>query len=445
MGPLEAVGFRVPWGQRVVPVESILSLVAAVAVANVVLLAVVVLGPLLGAEAAETGGAAPAVETPPPDSLGAGLSSDAVDRVVRVAGWAFIVVAMLVVGLGGFWPERREAILVLLALAGLGILLVHDLLPLGVLGSWKYAVEGSLALTFAALLVLLTGQAASPFFFAFPLIVGGAALALPGPTVAAFTGLAGVAYLGAALAPIGGPPLDDLGLATVAVNLTALGLIAYVASIVVAEHRRSRDEAIRLSTIDALTGLFNRSFFFTAVEREIARSDRSGRGFCVLMIDLDDLKLVNDRFGHFVGDRLLEAVARVIGSRIRRIDIAARYGGDEFVVLLPETDVGGGLVLAEKIRQGAAALRIPTPGGSPIRASLSIGVAAYPTDGATADELLSAADQAMYVSKRAGRDRVSGVMPSNEATDLGSATAIPIHAPRQQRIEVGVGRLALRR
>jgi diguanylate cyclase len=445
MGPVEAVGLQVRWGQAVVPVETVLSLAAAVAVANVVLLAAVVLGPLLRPEQPEAGGAGGALETPPPDALGAGLPSDAFDRVVRVAGWAFIVVAMFVVALGGFWPERQEAILVLLALAGLGILLVHDLLPLGVLGAWKYAIVGSLALTFAALLVLLTGQAASPFFFAFPLIVGGAALALPGPAVAAFTGLAGVAYLAAALAPIGGPPLDDLGLATVAVNFTALGLIAYVAAMVVAEHRRSRDEAIRLSTIDALTGLFNRSFFFAAVEREIARSDRSGRGFCILMIDLDDLKLVNDRFGHFVGDRLLEAVARVIGSRVRRIDIAARYGGDEFVVLLPETDVGGGLVLAEKIRQGATALRIPIPGGSPIRASLSIGVAAYPTDGATADELLSAADQAMYVSKRAGRDRVSGTMASDRATDVGAATAIPIHVARWQRIEVGVGRLALRR
>ncbi len=451
MLPREGPRLPMLWGQTYVPVESVLNLVAVAAVANAVLLAVVVFGPLVvpGARATD---ASPGLEptlgltagTPPTDDLAAGLAPHVFDRLVRVAGWAFISVAMLVVAVGGFWPERQPAILVLLALAGLAVLVAHDLLPTWLLGGWKYVVEGTMALTFTSLLVLLTGQAASPFFFAFPLVVGGAALVMPGRGTAAFTALAGAAYVAVALAPIGGPPPGDLQLATVAVNLVALGLIAYVATIVAAEHRRSRDEAIRLSTIDALTGLFNRSFFFSALEREIARSDRSGRGFCLLMIDVDDLKVVNDRFGHVVGDRLLEAVGRVIGTRVRRIDTAARYGGDEFVVLLPETDISGGLVLAEKVRQGAAAVRIPTPEGSAIRASLSIGVAAYPTDGTTPDELLAAADQAMYVSKRGGRDRVSGVRAWSRETDLGPSTAARVHAPRQ-RIEVGVGRLALRR
>ncbi|MER3418932.1 MAG: hypothetical protein C4343_07595, partial [Chloroflexota bacterium] len=346
---------------------------------------------------------------------------------------------------GGFWPDREPAILVLLALAGLVVLVAHDLLPVGVLGRWTYVVEGSMALTVASLLVLLTGQAASPFFFLFPLLVGGVALAVPGLATAAFTVLAGAAYGLVALVPLGDRSPGELAQATVAVNLVALGLIAYVAAVVAGEQRRSRDEAIRLSAIDALSGLFNRTYFFSALEREIARSDRSGRGFCVLMIDVDDLKVVNDRFGHVVGDRLLEAVGRVIGSRVRRIDTAARYGGDEFVVLLPETDIGGGLVLAEKVRQGAAALRIPTPDGASLRASLSIGVAAYPVDGMTPDELLAAADQAMYVSKRGGRDRVSGGPAWSRGTDAGVTSAVRIDVPPRQRIEVESTRLALRR
>lgn len=443
-------------GQLHVPVETILSIAAVVAVLNVVLVGAVVLGPLLapGRGGADTPALDPSAfrltavaGTPPAEVLDSGVPPLTFDRIVRVAGWAFIVVAMLVVAAAGVWLEHQAAILVLLALAGLGILVAHDLLPLGVLGRLKYVLEGSLAITFASLLVLFTGQTASPFFFVFPLVVGGAALAIPAPATAVFTGLAAAGYLAAALAPIGNPPAGDLGLATVAVNLTALGLVAYVATIVAGEHRRSRDEAIRLSTIDPLTGLFNRTFFFAVVEREIARSDRSGRGFCLLMIDLDDLKVVNDRFGHVVGDRLLEAVGRVIGTRIRRIDTAARYGGDEFVVLLPETDLSGGLVLAEKIRQGAASLAIPTPDGSAIRASLSIGVAAYPTDGATADELLIAADQAMYASKRGGRDRVSGAGEWQGAAQAAppTATGIRIEAARRPSIEVGIGRYALRR
>jgi diguanylate cyclase (GGDEF)-like protein len=165
---------------------------------------------------------------------------------------------------------------------------------------------------------------------------------------------------------------------------------------------------IRLSTVDPLTGLFNRTFFFAAMDREIARSARSGRGFCLLMMDLDELKTVNDQLGHFYGDRVLRGVGEVITQGVRQIDTAARYGGDEFVVLLPETDPTGAFVLAEKIRLGVGAMAIDLPVGSP-RPSLSIGYVSYPDDGRTADQLIISADGAMYASKRAGKDRVSGV------------------------------------
>jgi len=213
------------------------------------------------------------------------------------------------------------------------------------------------------------------------------------------------------LAVLAGSTTGSLGpnaSAVVGVNLTALILIAYVAMVIARAQRRTRDAAIRLSTVDSLTGLFNRSFFFAAMEREIARSARSGRGFCLLMMDLDELKLINDRLGHFYGDRVLRGVGEVITLGVRRIDTAARYGGDEFVVLLPETDPTGAFVLAEKIRLGVHAMPIEIEGGtrSP---SLSIGVVSYPDDGRTSDELIISADGAMYASKRAGKDRVTGV------------------------------------
>ena len=107
-------------------------------------------------------------------------------------------------------------------------------------------------------------------------------------------------------------PLGPATAATVGVNLTALILLAYVAMVIAREQRRTRDAAIRLSTVDSLTGLFNRTFFFAAIDREIARSARSGRGFCLLMMDLDELKAINDRLGHFQGDRVLRGVGEVI-------------------------------------------------------------------------------------------------------------------------------------
>jgi diguanylate cyclase (GGDEF)-like protein len=223
--------------------------------------------------------------------------------------------------------------------------------------------------------------------------------------------LAAAAAIGYILAVQAGSPGDGLGpaaVATVGVNLTALILLAYVAMVIARAQRRTRDAAIRLSTVDSLTGLFNRSFFFAALEREIARCARSGRGFCLLMMDLDELKIINDRLGHFHGDRVLRGVGEAINQGVRRIDTAARYGGDEFVVLLPETDPTGAFVLAEKIRLGVHAMALDLPANGP-RPSLSIGVVNYPDDGRTADELIISADGAMYASKRAGKDRVTGI------------------------------------
>ena len=239
------------------------------------------------------------------------------------------------------------------------VLVVHDLLPADALGAAKFAVEGSVAITVATLLVALTGGVQSPFFFTYPLIVAGAALVV---SPADHGRPAGTAALGYLLAVVLGSPAASLATpattATVGINLTAMILLAYVAMVIAREQRRTRDAAIRLSTIDPLTALFNRGFFFAALEREIARSARSGRGFCLLMMDLDELKAVNDRLGHFHGDRVLRAVGDVVAAGVRRIDTAARYGGDEFVVLLPETDPTGAYVVAEKIRLGVQELEL---------------------------------------------------------------------------------------
>ena len=125
------------------------------------------------------------------------------------------------------------------------------------------------------------------------------------------------------------------------------------------------------------------------------------------MMDLDELKTINDHHGHYFGDRVLGGVGEVIRSGVRKIDTAARYGGDEFVVLLPETDPTGAYVLAEKVRIGVTELDIAVS-GSVLEASISVGVVSYPDDGRTSDELLISADQAMYASKRGGRNRVMG-------------------------------------
>ncbi|HET7027983.1 MAG TPA: GGDEF domain-containing protein [Candidatus Limnocylindrales bacterium] len=399
------------------PVEPVLTLIVLAVVANLALMAFIAWPGMVRRRRSDPADSHPGVtERGILDSSlsalqDAGVLEDGVprqtyDRVVRIVSWVFILGTAAIVGATGLWPDTQPAILVLLGLAGLVVLLVHDLLPSDALGSAKFVVEGSVAITFATLLVLLTGQTGSPYFFVFPLIVAGAALVVSPAVTIALAGIASVGYVAAVIIPTGRPATLPPEPVVVGLNLTALLLLAYVAMVVAREQRRSRDAAIRLSTIDPLTGLFNRTFFFAAVDREIARSLRSGRGFCLLMMDLDELKAVNDRHGHFHGDRLLRAVGDVVRMGVRRIDTPARYGGDEFVVLCPETDPTGAFVLAEKIRQGVRELDLDSQ-GTRIDASVSLGVVSFPDDGRTSDDLLIAADQAMYASKRLGKDRVS--------------------------------------
>ncbi|MBI3750444.1 MAG: GGDEF domain-containing protein [Chloroflexi bacterium] len=324
------------------------------------------------------------------------------DRVFRVVTWAFLMATALIVAASGQWEDRLARIVMWIAIAGGFTLVIHDLAPGRLPASLRGFLQGVAAIAFAAVLIILTDGFASPFGFTFPLIVGGAALVIGLLPTVGLALAATAAYVGAAYAGSGAP--TDAELVSLAVNLTVLYLLAGIGSIVGREQRRSRDAALRLSAMDALTGLYNRTFFFVALEREIARSERSGRGFCLIMLDLDELKAVNDRHGHHAGDAVLRAVAENVKSGIRRIDVAARYGGDEFVALLPETDPTGGWVLAEKIRLGVAEGGVA---GVDTKPTVSVGVVSYPTDGRTPDALMLSADRAMYVSKRGGKNRVA--------------------------------------
>ena len=354
------------------------------------------------------------------------LRPDALYRVIRVATWVFIFAASTVVAVTDLWAAQQGAILVLLAIAAITLLVIQQLRG-RIRETLLLTIEGAIGLGLAGMLIALTGGAMSPFAFTLPLIVVGAAIVVTPEATLLLTAGAGATYLAAMAFDAqtkSGPP-SEVALATAGINLIALCLIAYVGMAIGREQRRAREDANRQATEDPLTGLKTRPYLFAALDREVDRSRRTGRSFCLLMIDLDDLKSINDGLGHLHGDRALRIVGDVVRTGIRRIDTGARFGGDEFVVLLPETDPTGGWVLAEKIRQGVAEAELAVD-GVPIPTSVSVGMVTYPQDGQTVRALLECADAAMYRSKRAGRDRVSGVPVMDPEAVVASRSGGPV-------------------
>ncbi|MCL4395071.1 MAG: diguanylate cyclase [Chloroflexi bacterium] len=171
------------------------------------------------------------------------------------------------------------------------------------------------------------------------------------------------------------------------------------------EERKSAQAALeKLATTDALTGLLNRREFFVLAEREFQRARQENFALSVILLDLDHFKRINDTLGHAIGDQALAAAAKTVRSCLREDEIVGRYGGDEFVILLPGSDLAVAAQVAERLHARVAAQSIPTERG-PVALSISLGIEELGVQSCSLDILLDHADQAMYTAKRAGRNR----------------------------------------
>ena len=169
------------------------------------------------------------------------------------------------------------------------------------------------------------------------------------------------------------------------------------------QNARYVDRVKQLAYLDGLTGIFNRRYFEMRIVEEIDRARRFGNGMALIMVDIDQFKRLNDEFGHLLGDEVLRQVSSVFHQQLRKIDVVCRYGGEEFAVLLSQTNSHHAFGVAEKLRRLVETWQFP---GVPRPVTISAGIASFPEHGTERDELVKAADAGLYAAKLAGRNRV---------------------------------------
>ncbi|MBE0614537.1 MAG: GGDEF domain-containing protein [Burkholderiales bacterium] len=270
---------------------------------------------------------------------------------------------------------------------------------------WKIAIESFAMVLFITWVLWFTGKLESPLVNAYLLVIITSALTLGKlTTMLEMTMIAACFVLLGENSPKGGLlSLSYIG--GLVAQLAPMLLVAYITTMFSADIRFGLNRARLLSETDDLTGLYNMRGFSIVVGRLFDQAARYNRPVSLMMIDSDNLKAVNDSHGHEAGNRLLRLVATCIETELRHTDVLARYGGDEFVVLLPEAPASRALEVAQRILTAVATTPLEFE-GKRIDTSVSIGLASYPDDGRSIDAIQGRADRAMYAAKVQGRNRV---------------------------------------
>jgi len=280
---------------------------------------------------------------------------------------------------------------------------------------WKIAIETWVMIIFITWVLAYTGGVNSPLEDLYVLVIIVSAL-----TLGKLATLLEMALITACYIWLGHPQETDnllslpFGVKLLA-QISPMLLVAYITTMLSADIRRAYGHTYGhmklLSETDELTGVLNSRGFTIAAEEVFRQSERYARPFSIMMIDSDSLKTVNDTLGHDAGDRLLRLAVQCIQNELRKSpvrqpDVVARYGGDEFLVLLPETPGSGAVGVAERIRKSVESSPIAARGQT-MTATVSIGIACYPVHGGDLETVLEKADQAMYASKSGGKNRTT--------------------------------------
>jgi len=332
-------------------------------------------------------------------------------RTVAEMQWLLVVLVILCMKLPGMVVPHPENLLITMGLFASFICFVHYIWRSHGEKRWKLALNTWAMVFFITAVVWQTGALASPLLPLYFLVVILSATTMGMLTTMLETALITVCYV--LLAASGSGSLQDgfssfhlANLPGPVIQLFLLWFVAYFVSLISWESEKAKEKIRQLSRTDQLTGLWNMKMLLIFMQREHHRSLLGKHQFSIMMIDADNLKVVNDTYGHDAGTMLIVHIAETMRSELRDADMLARFGGDEFVALLPETDCSEALQVAEIMRHKIADSSMLYE-NIPINIKVSIGIACFPRHGQELSQIMKMADKALYRSKNQGKNRTT--------------------------------------
>lgn len=328
-----------------------------------------------------------------------------ISRTVAEIEWLLLILVLLYQFFEGPAPDDRAAISMVLFFYAAFILSFRYANFYKTETRWKIAIETFAMLLFITWVLWFTGKLASPLVNTYLLVIITSALTLGKLATMLEMVLIATCFIMLGESAHAGSIFSPAYLGGLAGQLAPMILVAYITTMFSADIRFGLNKARLLAETDELTGLYNMRGFTIMVDRLFAQAMRYKRPASMLMVDSDNLKEVNDQHGHEAGNRLLRLIAKCISGELRHTDVLARYGGDEFVVLLPETVANRAIEVAQRICRAIETAPLDFD-GKQIKTSVSIGLACYPEDGRSIDAIQARADRAMYAAKQQGRNQV---------------------------------------
>jgi len=271
---------------------------------------------------------------------------------------------------------------------------------------WKLAIETWVMIAFITWVLYYSGSLESPLLNLYLLTIIISALTLGTVSTLLEVGLIGACYVFLWYASSMESPASGSSVGSFAAQLAPMVLVAYITTMLSADMRSAMSRIKAISETDELTGIYNVRAFTSLANLTHKQSVRYRQPYSIVMVDSDSLKGINDNFGHETGNQLLKLTVTCIQQGLRETDVLARYGGDEFVLMLSQTGTDGAFEVAERIRKTIASTPLSAQ-GSKVATTVSAGVATYPDHGKELATVMNCADQALYVSKKGGRNRTS--------------------------------------